>query len=285
MFRLDLVGGRSLALRLHRPGYQTADGIAAELRWSEALAAVGFPCPRPARTSTGSLIESDEAGAASAVEWIEAQPLSALTPQPAERLDLTRDTGCLLAGLHAAADRIAALPPCARPGWHRAGLAGPDPLWGRYWENLDASRDEAAALLAARDRAADWLRDWAAGSRTDIGPIHADALRENVMRAADGRLWLIDFDDCGLGYRLYDPGAALIQAWDDPLLPELSAAMAEGYADGRGLDAREVADLLPRFTALRALASAGWIMSRAPRGDPRHAVYVTRALTLARAFG
>ena len=285
MYRLDLADGRALALRLHRPGYQTDAGIEAELRWSEALAVAGFPCPRPARNAAGALVETDGGGAASAVEWIDAAPLSDLSPSPAERLDLTRRTGALLARLHDAADRVAALPPCARPGWHRAGLAGPDPLWGRYWENVDASAADAAALLHARDRAAGWLRGWAEGARADIGPIHADALLENVMRAPDGRLWLIDFDDCGMGYRLYDPGAALIQAWDDPMLPDLSAAMAEGYADGRGLEAREVADLLPRFTALRALASAGWIMSRAPRGDVRHAVYVRRALTLARAFG
>ena len=285
MYRLELADGRVLALRLHRPGYQSAAGIEAELRWSEALAVAGFPCPRPARTAAGALVEADGEGAASAVEWIDAEPLSALSPGAAERLDLTRDTGRLLARLHAAADQVAALPPCARPGWHRAGLTGPDPLWGRYWENLDASRAEAAALLAARDRAAGWLRGWAAGARADIGPIHADALQENVMRAPDGRLWLIDFDDCGMGYRLYDPGAALVQFWDDPMLPDLTAAMAEGYAEARGLDSGEVADLLPRFTALRALASAGWIMSRAPRGDARHAVYVRRALTLARAFG
>ena len=219
------------------------------------------------------------------MEWIDAEPLSALSPSPVDRLAPTRDTGALLARLHAAADRIAALPPCARPGWHLAGLAGPDPLWGRYWENLDATAPEAAALLAARDRAAGWLRGWAAEARADIGPIHADALQENVMRARDGALWLIDFDDCGMGYRLYDPGAALVQFWDDPLLPDLTAAMADGYAEARGLDAGEVAALLPRFTALRALASAGWIISRAPPGDGRHRVYLDRALRLAAAFG
>ena len=282
---MDLSDGRTLALRLHRPGYQSGAGIEAELRWSEALAGAGFPCPRPARTTKGALIEADAEGAASAVEWIDAEPLSALSPSSAERLALTRETGALLARLHAAADGIAALPPCARPGWHRAGLAGPDPLWGRYWENLDAGREDAAALIEARDRAAAWLRDWAARETADIGPIHADALLENVMRAPDGGLWLIDFDDCGMGYRLYDPGAALIQAWDDPMLPDLTEAMAEGYAGARGLDARAVRGLLPRFTALRALASAGWIMSRAPRGDARHGVYVRRALTLAGAFG
>ena len=285
MFDLGLADGRRLALRLHRTGYQSRGGIDAELNWTEALARKGFPCPRPARTASGTLTATDGEGVASAVQWLDAVPLSALEPSPAERRALMRGTGALLAALHGTSDGIPAPAPCLRLAWHRGGLTGPNPLWGRFWESTGARGDEAAALRRARDRAALWLRDWAASAPADIGPIHADALQENVMRAPDGRLWLIDFDDCGPGYRLYDPGAALVQFWDDPLLPEWTAAMAEGYAAGRGLDAREVADLLPRFTALRALASAGWLMSRAPADDPRHATYVRRALTLSRAFG
>nr|MCU0909693.1 hypothetical protein [Paracoccaceae bacterium] len=44
VYRVHLTDGRTGALRLHRPGYQSDAGIAAELTWTVALADAGFPC-------------------------------------------------------------------------------------------------------------------------------------------------------------------------------------------------------------------------------------------------
>ena len=277
-----LPSGRRVALRLHRAGYQSAAGIAAELAWCEALAARGFPCPRPVRTTGGALTARHGGRDVSAVTWIEgAVPVSDLPPTP----DLHRRIGALLGRLHAESDAAAGPAPCLRPAWSMGGLAGPDPLWGRWWENVAASGAQVRALIAARDAARDWLRGFAAGGAADIGPIHADAIGENVLAAPDGALTLIDFDDCGMGFRLYDPGVALVPRWADADLPALTRATAEGYAAARGLDPATVETHLPRFTAIRALASAGWIVARAGPEDPRHAYYLRRALACAeRAF-
>ncbi|WP_265508920.1 hypothetical protein, partial [Paracoccus rhizosphaerae] len=47
-----------------------------------------------------------------------------------------------------------------------------------------------------------------------------------------------------------------------------------------GLRAADLA-MLPVFTLLRCLASVGWTIDRLPPGDPRHRIYIERALLAA----
>jgi len=113
----------------------------------------------------------------------------------------------------------------------------------------------------------------------DYGLIHADLLQENILQNADG-LWMIDFDDAGYGYRLFDLGTALIQHAECAYLPALRASLIEGYAAKRSV---LVSDFdVQVFTMLRAFASTGWIISRASADDGRQRFYSDRALRLAR---
>ena len=137
------------------------------------------------------------------------------------------------------------------------------------------SDPESALLQQARAQArADLEADQAEAA--DFGLIHADVLRENLLRD-DAGLWLIDFDDCGFGFRLYDLGTALSQNLEEPELPRLAAALLDGYARTRPLPA-DAARRLTLFTLLRTLASCGWITTRARPGDPRLRHYADRAL-------
>ena len=49
----------------------------------------------------------------------------------------------------------------------------------------------------------------------DRGLIHADLLGENILDDGAG-LRLIDFDDCGWGFRFYDLGTAMLQSLGRP---------------------------------------------------------------------
>lgn len=276
VFDVTLADGRRIALRLHRQGYQSAARVDAELRWLEALADAGFACPWPQRTRSGALTDGRAGVTASALQWIDAPPLSDRSAPPGP--DLMRDIGALLADLHLTSDAVAPRN-LARPDWRADAFCSADaPLWGRFWDNPALSRPEAGLLRAARNAARDRL---AAIPVDQTGLIHADVLAENVL-AAPGQLYLIDFDDGGIGYRLYDLATALIQHCDAPALADLSAALCEGYRGADGpLPAGAFADL-EMFTALRALASAGWVMGRVPPGDPRLQLYAARAVRLAR---
>lgn len=278
VFELRLADGRRGALRLHRAGYQSDDSILSELRWTERLANAGYHCPTPLRTPEGDLIVAqDDLPRASLIRWIDADPIGAMGRDYGLDPSTYRDVGALIGSLHRTTDTLD-LTGIKRPDWSASALLGDMPAWGRFWENAALSREEAALLTEVRQAARSRL---AALTEPDIGLIHADVLQENILQNDDG-LWLIDFDDAGVGYRLYDLGTALIQHIADPRYDDLATALAEGYQDARGGIVSK--DDLALFTLLRGLASCGWVMSRAAQNDPRQRIYAERALRLAKGF-
>jgi Ser/Thr protein kinase RdoA (MazF antagonist) len=283
VFEVRLADGRHGALRLHRPGYQAQAAIESELDWCAGLVRTGFPVPGPMATLDGRW--TCEAGdrVASCVSWMEGTALGhAGRPLEGPAEDQTKlyfGVGRLIGRLHAATDGLPEGTGRARPVWDAAGLLGEAPLWGRFWENPAFSAAERAEIEAARARAARRLAELRANGG-DFGLIHADVLRENILVREDG-LALIDFDDSGWGFRLYDLGTALVQNLEEPAFGAIARSLAEGYRSVRPTPAFDAADLM-LFTMLRAFASAGWIMTRAAPDDPRQRLYPDRALRLAR---
>ncbi len=276
VFEVTLNAGPRAALRLHRQGYQTQRAIEAELLWTEALANDGFPCPRPLRSEVDRLVEMLPTGqAVSLVSWIDAAPIGAgdtpLDGTVSEQVSLYEKLGALTARLHETTDRLA-IDTLNRPHWDLEGLLGEAPLWGRFWENPALVPAEVDLLQQARRNAAQQLRNI---NNLDIGLIHADLIRENVLTNADG-MHLIDFDDSGHGYRLYDLGAALIQYVGSDRIETLTRAICDGYGCS--------SDLMPLFIMLRGLASCGWVIPRLPPDDRRQRIYAERALICTRRY-
>ncbi|MEM1077980.1 MAG: phosphotransferase [Pseudomonadota bacterium] len=279
VFAVTLPDGSRAALRVHRVGYKTTDEIAAELVLCDALAATGFPCPQGQRTLAGGwLWQGPGAAVASLVSWVDGEALGqGDAPLPPNALALYEKLGASLAQLHKAlpAGSLTA----RRPAWDLEGLTGPDPIWGRYWDSSILSEAEVALVLRARDVARERLRNLPAEAQVPL--IHGDALRENILVAEDG-LALIDFDDCGPGYRLYDVATALTQSLDDPLLPKLRDAVLQGYATVTDLEPEERA-ALPLLSMLRSFCALAWVVPRYPAGHPKSPLYKARALHAAKA--
>jgi Ser/Thr protein kinase RdoA (MazF antagonist) len=269
------------ALRVHRPGYKSAAGIAAELELCTGLAEAGIPCPRGIETTAGGLVwHGPNATLASLVSWVDGIPIGAGDQPLADDAPRTyRALGTTLARMHRAAADLPMRDPTARPAWDLDGLTGPDPIWGRYWETGALAAPDVALILAARDVARTELarRD----AELSTGMIHADPLRENVL-ATPGGLALIDFDDCGQGYLAYDIAVALTQSLDEPALPDLRDALVAGYRDASALTDADLA-VLPLLSMLRSFCALAWVAPRYPAGHPKGATYATRALRAARA--
>ncbi|MFP5479158.1 MAG: phosphotransferase enzyme family protein [Alphaproteobacteria bacterium] len=270
VYEMSTPHGRA-ALRLHREGYQAAEAIRSELWWCAELAKAGLPVPAALPSATGELlVDLPDGRHASAIAWMEGEALGeAAKPNPrplAQVLELYRALGSLLARVHAATDRLTLPTDFTRPRWDLEGLVGDAPLWGRFWEHPEASPDQRAMLIRARDA----LRERLGG---EIGLIHADVLRENVL--VNGRsVSLIDFDDSGFGFRLHDLGTALVQTVEHPEHPQLRDALMAGYGTSD-------AEMVEAFTLARTLASVGWTMPRLPPGDPIHKSHLHRAVTCA----
>ncbi len=267
------------ALRLHRAGYQSPEAIRSELWWCDALGASGVAVPRPLRARSGAfLVETGPGEFASAVVWLDGAALGEAGVPLAGPVDaqaaIHRDLGRLVARVQMETERLTLPEWFWRPRWDLDGLVGENPFWGRFWEHPALGPDEAAILRRARGYLAERIADHA--TRQTPRLIHADVLRENVL-VADAGLALIDFDDSGFGYPLYDLGTAMSQNLAEPRLGAIAEALIGGYGETRPVEA----DMVAVFTLMRCCASVGWMI---PRLAPGHSVirpYIGRALRLA----
>lgn len=280
VYRADLPEGPA-AVRLHRPGYQTLAAIGSELDWMRALADAGMAVPEP----LAGPVVLETGRVATAVRWVEGAPLGEggvpLAGTPLEQVARFRAVGRAMARLHVVSDALDLGPAFERHAWDIDGLLGDDPLWGRFWESPALSPPERALVLEAR-RLARLQLEVHAAEGADFGLIHADLLRENVLLRGD-EVILIDFDDAGWGFRLYDLAVFMTQNEDAPNFEALKAAAIDGYGELRPLSPKQVA-LIPMLTMLRRFASMGWIVPRAPAGDARVRAYAEKALRAAKDF-
>lgn len=279
VFRMALPGGGMAALRLHRMGYQRETAIRSELWWCVALADAGLPVPRPLPSHEGEhLLRLSSGRMASVVEWMPGEPLGEAGqpfPEPVEEQTRRQFAlGRLLAQIHDATDAMTLPDGFDRPSWDLEGLLGEAPFWGRFWEHPGLTSAQAARLSEVRDGLRRRLAEGLNGAA--IAPIHADVLRENVLVAGE-TLSLIDFDDSGLGFRLYDLGTVLSQNLYEAAYDDLRAALIEGYRTLRPADA----DLVDLFTLARTLASVGWTIPRLQPDDPVNHSHIARALMCA----
>ena len=285
VYEVTLPSGRA-ALRLHRDGYQSAAAIRSELIWMGAVEAAGLSVPAPVPALNGDTLVTLSTGRmATVVSWVDGAPMGAsgedLPGTQAEQNAMFFKVGAEIARLHNVTDTLELPDDFTRHSWDIDGLLGDNPFWGRFWENPTLTASEVALVQRARAVARDALTVFVEGGG-DVGLIHADALRENVFLDGD-TVTLIDFDDAGFGFRLYDLAVLMSQNEGLENSDALRDAAVAGYRSRRVLPDEGVA-LLPMFVMLRRFASMGWIVPRVRPGENTDRIYAERALKAARAF-
>jgi len=255
----DPQAGRTTILRVHRPGYHSEAAIRSELRWLDALrqeAGVVTAATLPAQDGASvQLLGGDEPRYAVMFSFLGgAEPSEDALLEPFERL------GEVTARLHGHARRWTRPEGFVRQTWDFATMLGSRPIWGdwRAGMGMDAARQAQLQLLA--DAIERRLRRY--GQRADrFGLIHADLRLANLLLEGPTTK-VIDFDDCGFGWYLYDLGAALSFIEHRPDVPELVEAWVRGYRRVAPLAAEDEAEI-PTFILLRRLLLVAWIGSHA----------------------
>jgi len=280
------IGGDRAALRLHRPGYQSEAAIRSEITWMGALAAAGMSVPAPISTPDGQQVVALSTGRlATVVSWVEGEPIGEsgvpLAGDEAEQVALFHALGREVARMHNLTDAMELPDGFHRHAWDLDGLLGETPFWGRFWECPALTAEERhlvnRARAVARDRAQAYAENGA-----DFGLIHTDVLRENAF-VKNGAITLIDFDDAGFGFRLYDLAVMMSQNEGEPAYPAIRAAAIAGYRKLRDLS-DEAEELLDMFLMLRRFASMGWAVPRYADDPETLQLYTDRAVNAARAF-
>ncbi|MGR3513651.1 MAG: phosphotransferase enzyme family protein [Paracoccaceae bacterium] len=256
-------------LRLHRPGYHTPAAIESELAWMTALGHethLAVPCPRPGRN--GAVLQSGrvpDTGETRHMVLFEVIDGAA----PSETDDLIpqfRTLGSMAATAHAHAETWQRPPGFERLSWDLDTIFGPNPIWGRWQDAPGVTPEHLRILAHTEERIRERLSQY--GRAPDqFNLIHADMRLANLLISPNGTR-LIDFDDCGFGWFLYDFAAAVSFIENDPRLPALKEAWLAGYAPIRDLSDVDLAEI-DTFIMLRRLALLAWIGSHSEAPEPQ----------------
>lgn len=281
--------GRCFVLRLHRSGYHSDAELRSELQWMRALADAGIQVPTAMPTLSGeSFIRYEAAGLPGPVqmdlfEWISGEQLGSVehgVAPGAAIAQVYRTIGELAARIHNQSSTWSAPAGFRRHAWDAEGIAGERPFWGPFWELESATPIERDLLARARKRV---YRDL---SRLDRLPetyslIHADLLPENLL-VDHGRVRLIDFDDAGFGWHLFELATVLYMIAGEPYFTEARDALFAGYRLHRRLP-DEMLENLPLFMLARGLSYVSWVHTRRQTDTARELTPVLLAAACRRA--
>jgi Ser/Thr protein kinase RdoA (MazF antagonist) len=269
VFRIVSAAGARAVLRVHRLGYHSDAALRSEFAWMRALEAAGIAVPQVIHSKGGNEFEkvgTPELGDARQIDvlrWIEGRQLGSVETSvrgdASTIADQYRAIGAIMARMH---NQAAAWEPPAgfmRHCWDVEGLVGEQPLWGRFWELAALAPAQRQLLLATRSAVRKELTAYGMGPDR-YGLIHADLVPENIL--VDGTdLRVIDFDDAGFGWHLFDLATSLYFLTGDGIYPTARAALIEGYRSERTLADGAIGSL-GLFMAARATTYLGWVHTR-----------------------
>jgi Ser/Thr protein kinase RdoA (MazF antagonist) len=145
-----------------------------------------------------------------------------------------------------------------RPRWDYEYSIGPNGHWGAWQDGLGMGSEERGPLERLDRTIAARLEAFGQG-RGRFGLVHADMRLANLLVDQD-KVKVIDFDDCGFSWFMYDFATAVSFMEDHPSVPELRDAWVRGYRSEARLDAAAEAEL-QTFVMLRRLLLVAWIGS------------------------
>jgi Ser/Thr protein kinase RdoA (MazF antagonist) len=260
-FLVEAPGGFKSILRIHRQGYHTRNAIACEIAWLKDLGLNGgVITPGTINGQDGEIIQEN------AIEGLPGKRYMVMFEfvegrEPDENENLIpsfEELGEIAARTHIHSigwnkpDRF------ERLIWNADTVFGSNPTWGD-WRNAPSMNPEYQQVMQRMEEVI-VKRLHAFGEGPDrYGLIHADMRLANLL-VDKGTTRLIDFDDCGFGWFLYDFAAGISFMEDHPQVPALKKAWVKGYRKIRPLSSDEEHEI-ETFVMLRRMALCAWIGS------------------------
>jgi Ser/Thr protein kinase RdoA (MazF antagonist) len=254
-------------LRVHRLGYHTATEIASELAWMDALRAeAGVRTPRVLPAPGGRRILSlPDVSAGGAGQdrpgvlrhCVRFEYLAGTEPaddDPGHFAEL----GEVTARMHQHARQWPRPSWFTRFCWDHDAAFGRVARWGRWQDGIGVGPAEREILGRLDDVLAARLAAFGADPQR-YGLVHADTRLANLL-VDGGRVSVIDFDDSGFSWFLYDVGTAVSFFEHQPHVPGLVDSWLTGYRRVATLPAADEAEIWT-FILFRRLLLVAWIGS------------------------
>lgn len=246
-------------LRVHRTNYHSREAIQSELAWIAALRADNVVMtPAPIRTKSGEqvaigrLSPGDERYVCR-FAWSEGQE------PPEEHLaENFEQLGAIAARLHQHAKAWRPPRSFSRFTWDFETSLGPSGHWGRWQDALGLDSAMEQVLTRCAGKIEERLRIY--GKSSDrFGLVHADMRLANLL-VDDGEVTVIDFDDCGFSWFMYDLASSLSFIEHEPYVPTLIDSWVRGYRSESELTSADERELRT-FIMFRRLLLLAWIGS------------------------
>ena len=265
-YKVDALNGGPWALRVQRPGYQSRAALASEMAWLVALRNDGIVAtPVPVVGRNGEWVQTvplDEGPHRDVVlfKWENGrEPI--LTPGTEKSLrECFISLGAIAAKMHLHGSQWSRPAGFERFSWNYETTLGKAPRWGRWRDGLgmDSARTELFG------RVADLIRrrlDIYGSGPDRFGLVHGDLRLANLL-LHQRDVKVIDFDDCGFSWYMYDLAAVVSFYEHLPAVPELIGWLLQGYRTVRSVSTKEQEEI-PTFIMLRRLLLVAWIGSHA----------------------
>ena len=260
-YLVEAPSGTKTVLRIHREGYHSRNGIRSELAWLKALTIdAGVITPQAMAGKDGELIQS---GCVDGLERTRDMVMFQFIDgvEPDENDDLVepfRRLGEVSAKLHLHAIEWRKPDYFERLVWDSQTVFGPQANWGDWRDNQDIGKEHQPQLERLQQAI---IANLAAYGRSPdrFGLAHCDLRLANLL-IVDDSTRVIDFDDCGLSWFLYDLAGALTLIEDLPQTPDLIEAWLDGYRRLRPLSDEDM-KAVPSLRMMRRMASLAWLGS------------------------
>lgn len=268
-YLVEAPDGYKSVLRIHRENYHSHRAIECELAWLEALDRDGVvTTPGYYKGKNGDPIQRGS------VEGLADPRYMVLFhfvegSEPDESGDMTdgfEELGTIAARCHEHVLSWDKPDGFERLTWDADAMFGPEATWGDWRDAPEVTPEVAQVLEKVQQTICNRLD--AFGKAPDrFNLIHADMRLANLLVDSNGTR-LIDFDDCGWGWFLYDFAAAISFIEDDPRIPAMREAWVRGYRSVRKMSAEEEAEI-DTFVMLRRMALLAWIGSHIEAPEPQ----------------
>lgn len=277
-FKVVAADQRKYVLRIHRHGYHSPAGLDEEFKWMDTLREIeGLSLPSVVLSLTGKKVIS-----------VERSDLDA--PRCCDLLVWTdghfRWAGLGTHHLFALGQMTARIhlksrpfKPQIRTYWTAEGLLGNAATIGPFEPIPGASASDVKLINQGRKRLFQQLKTYESRFPDRLCMLHADLHFGNLLWQKNG-IGIIDFDDSGFGFRMYDLAVTCWMINRNKKIPSgnksrLRQALLEGYATVIPIDNHD-SKLLDTLITTRELVLLGWLLRR--QDNPKLRPFMRKAL-------